>query len=50
MYYTPSLGTIKVDESKAVNLANGASAQIGAEVSVAAAAPRASSSSARSTW
>lgn len=39
VYYTPSLGTIKVDESKAVNLANGASAQIGAEVSVAAAAP-----------
>ncbi|MER5358955.1 S8 family serine peptidase [Streptomyces sp. NPDC002785] len=39
VYYTPSLGTIKVDESKAVKLANGASAQIGAEVSVAGAAP-----------
>ncbi|MFB7077491.1 S8 family serine peptidase [Streptomyces sp. NPDC056308] len=39
VYYAPSLGTIKVDESKAVNLANGASAQIGAEVSVAGAAP-----------
>ncbi|MGW2085965.1 S8 family serine peptidase [Streptomyces sp. NPDC001880] len=39
VYYAPSLGTIKVDESKAVNLANGASTQIGAEVSVAGAAP-----------
>ncbi|MGW2176536.1 S8 family serine peptidase [Streptomyces sp. NPDC001732] len=39
VYYSPSLGTIKVDESKAVNLANGASAQIDAEVSVAGAAP-----------
>ncbi|MFF2325684.1 MULTISPECIES: S8 family serine peptidase [unclassified Streptomyces] len=39
VYYAPSLGTIKVDESKAVNLANGASAQIGAEVSVGGAAP-----------
>ncbi|MFH8517802.1 S8 family serine peptidase [Streptomyces gelaticus] len=39
VYYAPSLGTIKVDESKAVNLANGASAQIGAEVAVAGAAP-----------
>ncbi|MER6101983.1 S8 family serine peptidase [Streptomyces sp. NPDC001832] len=39
VYYAPSLGTIKVDESKAVNLANGASAQIGAEVTVAGAAP-----------
>ncbi|WP_327367447.1 S8 family serine peptidase [Streptomyces sp. NBC_01217] len=39
VYYAPSLGTIAVDESKAVNLANGASAQIGAEVSVAGAAP-----------
>ncbi|MEU0832776.1 S8 family serine peptidase [Streptomyces sp. NPDC005969] len=39
VYYTPSLGTLKVDESKAVNLANGASAQVGAEVVVAGAAP-----------
>lgn len=39
VYYAPSLGTIKVDESKAVNLANGASAQIGAEVAVAGTAP-----------
>ncbi|MEV6164134.1 S8 family serine peptidase [Streptomyces sp. NPDC052052] len=39
VYYTPSLGTITADESKAVNLANGASAQISAEVSVAGAAP-----------
>ncbi|MFB7913445.1 S8 family serine peptidase [Streptomyces sp. NPDC056061] len=39
VYYAPSLGTIKVDESKAVNLANGASAQITAEVAVAGAAP-----------
>ncbi|MFJ2895929.1 S8 family serine peptidase [Streptomyces sp. NPDC087218] len=39
VYYSASLGTIKVDESKAVNLANGASAQIDAEVSVGGAAP-----------
>ncbi|MFF4094661.1 S8 family serine peptidase [Streptomyces sp. NPDC001834] len=39
VYYTPSLGTIKVDESKAVNLAGGASTEIAAEVSVAGAAP-----------
>ncbi|MGY3682776.1 hypothetical protein ACVWXU_006399 [Streptomyces sp. TE33382] len=39
VFYSPSLGTIKVDESKAVNLANGASAQVGAEVLVAGAAP-----------
>lgn len=39
VYYTPSLGTISVDESKAVNLAAGASAQVGAEVAVAGAAP-----------
>lgn len=39
VYYSPSLGEIKVDESKAVNLANGASAQVGAEVVVAGAAP-----------
>ncbi|MCX4969314.1 S8 family serine peptidase [Streptomyces sp. NBC_00654] len=39
VFYSPSLGTLKVDESKAVNLANGASAQVGAEVLVAGAAP-----------
>ncbi len=39
VYYAPSLGTIKVDESKAVNLAGGASTEIAAEVSVAGAAP-----------
>ncbi|MEV8452111.1 S8 family serine peptidase [Streptomyces sp. NPDC052095] len=39
VYYAPSLGTIKVDESKAVNLANGASAEIAAEVVAAGAAP-----------
>ncbi|MCM2414074.1 S8 family serine peptidase [Streptomyces sp. RKAG290] len=39
VYYAPSLGTINVDASKAVNLAAGASAQVGAEVAVAGAAP-----------
>ncbi|NEE33120.1 serine protease, partial [Streptomyces sp. SID7982] len=39
VYYAASLGTIKVDSAKAVNLANGASAQVGAEVVVAGAAP-----------
>ncbi|MER5744115.1 S8 family serine peptidase [Streptomyces sp. NPDC002225] len=39
VYYAPSLGTIKVDESKAVKLANGASTQIAAEVVAAGAAP-----------
>lgn len=39
VYYSASLGEIKVDESTAVNLANGASAQVGAEVLVAGAAP-----------
>ncbi|MFF1925508.1 S8 family serine peptidase [Streptomyces sp. NPDC058221] len=39
VYYSASLGTISVDESKAVNLASGASAQVDAEVSVAGAAP-----------
>ncbi|MGW4228117.1 S8 family serine peptidase [Streptomyces sp. NPDC004980] len=39
VYYSSSLGEIQVDESKAVNLANGASAQVGAEVLVAGAAP-----------
>ncbi len=39
MYYSASLGTLKVDSTKAVNLAGGASAQVGAEVVVAGAAP-----------
>lgn len=39
VYYAPSLGTINVDETKAVDLASGASAQVGAEVAVAGAAP-----------
>ncbi|WP_405903627.1 S8 family serine peptidase [Streptomyces sp. NBC_00656] len=39
VYYAPSLGTINVDESKAVDLASGESAQVGAEVAVAGAAP-----------
>lgn len=39
VYYAPSLGTISVDESKAVHLAPGASAEVGAEVVVAGAAP-----------
>lgn len=39
VYYSASLGEIKVDESQAVNLANGESAQVGAEVVVAGEAP-----------
>lgn len=39
VYYAPSLGSIKVDESKTVKLAAGASAQVGAQVLVAGAAP-----------
>ncbi|MFJ5843712.1 S8 family serine peptidase [Streptomyces sp. NPDC092903] len=39
VYYSSSLGTLSVDESKAVNLAAGASAQVSAEVAVAGAAP-----------
>ncbi|MFJ4501319.1 S8 family serine peptidase [Streptomyces sp. NPDC088864] len=39
VYYSASLGTISVDESKAVNLAAGESAEVGAEVRVAGAAP-----------
>ncbi|MFC7305506.1 S8 family serine peptidase [Streptomyces monticola] len=39
VYFAPSLGQVKVDETKPVQLANGASAQIGAEVVAAAAAP-----------
>ncbi|MFC9244323.1 S8 family serine peptidase [Streptomyces sp. NPDC057136] len=39
VYYAPSLGAITVDESKTVTLANGASAQLGAEVLVAGTVP-----------
>ncbi|WP_327355999.1 S8 family serine peptidase [Streptomyces sp. NBC_01304] len=39
VFFAPSLGQVKVDESKAVKLANGASAQVAAEVVVAGAAP-----------
>ncbi|MYU47504.1 serine protease, partial [Streptomyces sp. SID7803] len=39
VYYSASLGTISVDASKAVNLAPGASATVGAQVKVAGAAP-----------
>ncbi|MCX5397034.1 S8 family serine peptidase [Streptomyces sp. NBC_00102] len=39
VFYSAALGTIKVDESTPVNLAAGASAQVGAEVTVAGAAP-----------
>jgi subtilisin family serine protease len=39
VFYSPALGTVKVDESKAVSLANGASTDISAEVTAAAAAP-----------
>ncbi|RPK64624.1 Subtilisin DY [Streptomyces sp. ADI96-02] len=39
VYYAASLGTIKVDGTKTVELAGGAKAQVGAEVLVAGAAP-----------
>ncbi|MBT2439209.1 S8 family serine peptidase [Streptomyces sp. ISL-36] len=39
VYYSSSLGSVRVDASKPVPLANGASAQVGAEVLVAGAAP-----------
>ncbi|MFF3289591.1 S8 family serine peptidase [Streptomyces sp. NPDC003023] len=39
VFFSPSLGTLKVDTGKTVQLANGASAQVGAEVVVAGAAP-----------
>ncbi|MFD8205524.1 S8 family serine peptidase [Streptomyces sp. NPDC059695] len=39
VYYSSSLGTVKVDASKPVVLANGASAPVAAEVVVAGAAP-----------
>ncbi|WP_338696514.1 S8 family serine peptidase [Streptomyces sp. Q6] len=39
VFFSPSLGTVKVDETKAVSLANGASTDVSAEVTAAAAAP-----------
>ncbi|MEV4424187.1 S8 family serine peptidase [Streptomyces sp. NPDC049602] len=39
VYYSSTLGTVKVDESKPVTLANGATAPVAAEVVVAGAAP-----------
>ncbi|MFF1481935.1 S8 family serine peptidase [Streptomyces sp. NPDC058301] len=39
VYYAPSLGTVKVDDSKTVKLANGATATVGAQVLVSGAAP-----------
>ncbi|WP_199862449.1 S8 family serine peptidase [Streptomyces sp. Root431] len=39
VFFSSALGTVKVDESKSVSLANGASAPVAAEVLVAGAAP-----------
>ncbi|MBT2493661.1 S8 family serine peptidase [Streptomyces sp. ISL-96] len=39
VYFAPSLGQVKVDDAQVVKLANGASAQVKAEVVVAGAAP-----------
>ncbi|MGW7052686.1 S8 family serine peptidase [Streptomyces sp. NPDC054887] len=39
VYFAPSLGQVKIDEAQTVKLANGASAQVKAEVVVAGAAP-----------
>ncbi|MGY0024053.1 S8 family serine peptidase [Streptomyces sp. cg35] len=39
VFFSPSLGTVKVDESTSVSLANGASTDVAAEVTAAAAAP-----------
>ncbi|MEV1019222.1 S8 family serine peptidase [Streptomyces sp. NPDC050264] len=39
VFFSPSLGTVKVDESKTVTLANGTSTDVAAEVTAAAAAP-----------
>ncbi|MEV5610331.1 S8 family serine peptidase [Streptomyces sp. NPDC052225] len=39
VFFSPSLGTVKVDETKTVSLANGASTDVSAEVTAAAAAP-----------
>ncbi|MEU6392717.1 S8 family serine peptidase [Streptomyces sp. NPDC046939] len=40
VFYSPALGAVKVDDTKTVTLANGASANVAAEVSAAAAAPQ----------
>ncbi|MFI0240080.1 S8 family serine peptidase [Streptomyces sp. NPDC016845] len=39
VFYSPSLGTVKVDDTKTVTLASGASTDVAAEVTAAAAAP-----------
>lgn len=39
VYYAPSLGSVQVDDAKAVKLANGASAQVSANVVAGSAAP-----------
>ncbi len=39
VYYSPGLGTVSVDEDTAIELGNGASAAVSAEVTVEAAAP-----------
>jgi len=39
VFFAPALGTVKVDESKPVSLATGASADVSAQVVAAAAAP-----------
>ncbi|MGW2558907.1 S8 family serine peptidase [Streptomyces sp. NPDC001514] len=39
VYFASSLGTVKVDETQSVKLANGASAQVAAEIVVGSAAP-----------
>ncbi|MET8126767.1 S8 family serine peptidase [Streptomyces sp. NPDC005065] len=39
VYFAPSLGSVSVDDSKVVSLANGASAPVSADVTVAGAAP-----------
>ncbi|OEJ26863.1 serine protease [Streptomyces agglomeratus] len=39
VYFAPSLGQVKIDDAQVVKLANGASAQVKAEVVVAGAAP-----------
>ncbi|MET9497256.1 S8 family serine peptidase [Streptomyces sp. NPDC006552] len=39
VFFSPALGSVKVDEAKTVTLANGASTDVAAEVTAAAAAP-----------
>jgi subtilisin family serine protease len=39
VFFSPSLGTVKVDDTKTVTLANGASTDVAAQVTAAAAAP-----------